>query len=351
MVGEHTYIGTFLYGKNLYRRKKIFRKYTKWYIEIMKEKGRKKMNSAYLITAYVEPEMLASLVRSLQTENTDFYIHVDKKVKIDPFLKAICKCKCDCGCITFLKEKERINVCWGGYTQVTAQYRLMKKMMDSNRKYDWVINLTGQDYPVWSNYKIQIFLQNQLAPVIKGYDLSLLQDERQQRMLKKFWFFDIYPTILRRIVNKCAITMQDVFHIERDYRSYGYCFCHGGEYWALPYQIAIKVLAYYENNKQLQKFLHTVYAPSEFWVHTVLLSSDILTDSEKERMIVSKDKYKGLIEVAPLHYFVYEEAIKILTEKDFENIKNSGKMFVRKVKIGISEQLITRLDKERNCKH
>ena len=68
-------------------------------------------------------------------------------------------------------------------------------------------------------------------------------------------------------------------------------------------------------------------------------------------MIVSKDKYKGLIEVAPLHYFVYEEAIKILTEKDFENIKNSGKMFVRKVKIGISEQLITRLDKERNCKH
>lgn len=220
-------------------------------------------------------------------------------------------------------------------------------MIHSNKLYDWVINLTGLDYPVWSNTQIEKFLQQKSAPVIKGYDLLDLPNEIQQRKLKKYWFFDIYPTILRRVVNKCAITIQDVFHIERDYHSLGYRFCFGGEYWAMSYKIAKAVTDYYESDKRLQQIFHTVFAPSELWVHTVLLSTNILTEEEKKKMLVPKEKYQKLIGVAPLHYFVYEGAIKILTEEDYEKIKDSGKMFIRKVKTGSSERLISLLDKDR----
>ena len=60
-----------------------------------------------------------------------------------------------------------------------------------------------------------------------------------------------------------------------------------------------------------------------------------------------KEKYQKLIGVAPLHYFVYEGAIKILNEEEYDNIKASGKMFIRKVKTGCSERLIRLLDKDR----
>lgn len=71
--------------------------------------------------------------------------------------------------------------------------------------------------------------------------------------------------------------------IERKISTEQYRFCSGSEYWAIPYEIVVKVLHAYEEDIKLQKILKTVYAPSEFWIHTVLLSSNILSEEEKEK--------------------------------------------------------------------
>ena len=46
---------------------------------------------AYLISAYTEPKSLEKLVKALNMECADFYIHIDKKVDITNFKKRLSK--------------------------------------------------------------------------------------------------------------------------------------------------------------------------------------------------------------------------------------------------------------------
>ena len=51
--------------------------------------GGTEMNIAYMITAHMDPEQLGRLVKALTYEENVFYIHIDKKVDISPFLELL----------------------------------------------------------------------------------------------------------------------------------------------------------------------------------------------------------------------------------------------------------------------
>lgn len=44
---------------------------------------------AYLISAYTDPEHLDRLISALDDGFSDFYVHIDKKVSIWPFVKLV----------------------------------------------------------------------------------------------------------------------------------------------------------------------------------------------------------------------------------------------------------------------
>ena len=50
---------------------------------------------------------------------------------------------------------------------------------------------------------------------------------------------------------------------------------------------------------------------------------------------------------APLHYHHYDIDTSVFTEEDFDEIKNSGYMFFRKVVPGISDRLMDKIDELR----
>ena len=98
---------------------------------------------AFLISAYTEPSSLHALVKKLDKMLfADFYIHIDKKVQIEPFQDGLMNMPN----VFFLED--RIRVFWGGYTQVEMQMAMIKEMLGRNIKYKRVVNLTGTDYPV-----------------------------------------------------------------------------------------------------------------------------------------------------------------------------------------------------------
>lgn len=66
--------------------------------------------------------------------------------------------------------------------------------------------------------------------------------------------------------------------------------------------------------------------------------------------MISGKNYQKLIGTAQLHYFEYKEAIKILQKEDYFKIKESGKMFIRKVCPKISDELIEQIEKDRSNK-
>ena len=172
------------------------------------------MKIAYLITAYKDEKQLARLIEALMCEGTDFYIHIDKKVSDLPFKKEMEQLKHnEENVICFIETPERVRVHWGGYSQIKAQLALIKEMLQSKKNYDWCINLTGTDYPIMSNREIKEFLEKQNGrPVIKGYQLDCMygtqKEENVKDRIRQYWFFDIEPVLLRKLISKTATILQ-----------------------------------------------------------------------------------------------------------------------------------------------
>ncbi len=82
------------------------------------------MRIAHLIMAYRDPQQVERLIRKLHHPGFDFYIHIDKKSEIEPFL--------------FLSNIEgvyfiqnRIKVRWAGYSFTRAVFQTMSEVLSS----------------------------------------------------------------------------------------------------------------------------------------------------------------------------------------------------------------------------
>jgi len=73
------------------------------------------MNIAYLITAYIDPIQLRCLCDSVLFDNghdkSEIFLHIDKKVDIEPFMKMMG----NYSNVHFCKKRYFIN--WGGTTR------------------------------------------------------------------------------------------------------------------------------------------------------------------------------------------------------------------------------------------
>lgn len=288
---------------------------------------------AYLISAYTEPSTLENMIYLLNNSEVDFYIHVDKHVDINDFQSQLCKLPN----VHFLKGDMRVDVYWGGYSQVKLQYNMIKEMLNSKIIYERVVNLTGTDYPIWSNDKLLEYFGNVDKEYIIGFDVSREKgNKNNQKKYIYIWKLDNI-SIFTNFLNKLHIKKA------RNYNALGYNIYFGSEYWALTYNCLKYLIEAYESDICLKRILKSSYVPSEAWIHTLFFNSKY----RDKGIVISDGVYKGLSELSPLTYFVYKDAIKILDEKDYDDIVQSRKPFARKIIVGKSKKLIDQLNKDR----
>jgi len=105
------------------------------------------LKTAYMLIVHKNPEQVNMFIRQLLAdEQADIYIHIDKKsigwmaeeIIADPRV---------------IKTSENILVTWGDVSMVEAEIALLKEVMDSGKKYDFVCMRTGQDLMVKKGYK------------------------------------------------------------------------------------------------------------------------------------------------------------------------------------------------------
>lgn len=301
------------------------------------------MKIAYLISTYQDSEQLKRTINALNYNNlTDFYIHVDKKVDIRSFKESICLDN-----VYFVEN--RILVCWGGYSQVLSILEMIKLMINSGKKYDRVVSMTGLDYPIYSNKKIQQVFDNDKQYMI-GYNITKGKNKKQRRKILRYWFFDhkfVNPKIVKflsRFMNllflilpirkKSKIKMINGEKIDIYFSS---------DYWALTYDCVLNCYNKFKNDKKIQKYFKYSFAPSELFMATMVFNSKYGKNAE----IKDDNLYSNLYSLTKLHYIDYNKKIKILSIKDYNEIKKSDKMFARKVMTNISEELINRIDENR----
>ncbi len=298
---------------------------------------------AYLISAYTEPKSLEKLVKALNMECADFYIHIDKKVDITNFKKRLSKYNN----VFFLPDSMRVKVYWGGMSQVVMQYNMIKEMMESKINYVRVINLTGTDYPVAPNQKLYDVFMDTSKEYIIGFDVG--GEIRDENSIKEYPHSEKFLRIwlMDGMGKGCSISKQiNDLHLKKRkcYSDLGYKFYLGSEYWALTYECVCSLMRQYDKEKKLQRILKYSFAPSEAWMHTLFFNSKY----RKKSVTGLKRYYTGLISLSPISYFEYNKSIKILNESDIDKIVASKRLFARKVIVGRSSRLIRILDELRN---
>lgn len=296
---------------------------------------------AFLISAHTDPAHLRRLAGSLP-QGSEFYIHIDAKSDISPFKAVLTGAN-----VHFINH--RVNVVWGSINEVEYQMELIRAALADN-KADWLISMSGLDYPLWSNERMLDFFQHAQAEnreFLQGISMlhqgKAADNYRQFRFLSgKPWKKGSLPSKMRVAIRKAIgltpIRKSLTIHTaEKTYTLY-----KGAAWWAIGTALAQHILKEWDGNKPLVRYFKTSFCPAETFIQTVAFNSEFAP-----HCMLATGKYQSLAVLTPLTYIYYNPTIKILTEEDFGTLQASGKMFCRKVVSGQSDKLMDMIDEAR----
>lgn len=110
------------------------------------------MKHAYLIVIHTNFKILNMLLETLDRKENDFYILIDKKVKIQD--REIIRYTTKYSNVHLLP---RVIVNWGGYSQINAVLLLLKEAAKNG--YDYYHFMQGSDFPIKSADAINSFFE------------------------------------------------------------------------------------------------------------------------------------------------------------------------------------------------
>ena len=105
---------------------------------------------AFSILVYKSPEQFEILLRAIYRPQNVYCVHVDNKTTGNDFNEFQCIIRCFPN--VFLAT-DRKDVKWGKIGVLTAELSCMKDLL-SFKKWKYFINLTGQEFPLRTNYEL-----------------------------------------------------------------------------------------------------------------------------------------------------------------------------------------------------
>lgn len=302
------------------------------------------MKIAYILLAHKDPEQLVRLVSSLKGTG-DFFIHIDKKSNIKPFYD------CFKSNSTVFLLKKRINVTWAGWSMVKAYMLLLQTVIESTNNYDRIVMLTGQDYPLMTNHKIiSEFSKNIDIEYVMAYNLVSSTVPTDKNKLLMRWYLDnpfkgdffqrAYKSVMYHVFTKHFKNKE--LRVPLNGKLVDPYF--GQMLSAFTKEGANLILNTYLHDKKYNKAMKHAFAAVELYWQTIIFNSDLRKNTVQGGAEHEITEHFGW---APLHYHHYDVDTSVFTEEHFEELKNSGYMFCRKVVPGVSDTLMDKIDELR----
>lgn len=300
------------------------------------------MTLAFLISAHTDPEHLRRLIGSLPSGSL-FYVHIDRKADIAPFVRLLGANSS----VTFLER--RTDVVWGSINEVEYQMELIRSALGGPVVPDYLVSMSGMDYPLWSNGRMERFFSEAGGrEFLQG--ISMDGQGRHAAIYTEYRLFGDrhWPAgswgsrmrVALRMALKAAGVKKPLVFTASGRRHTLY---KGAAWWAITPRLAAAALGAWDTDKALRRYFSTSFCPAETFLQTFAFNDDAFS----QRCILTEGGYTSLAAVTPLTYIDYNPTVKILTKEDLPALVASGKMFCRKTVTGRSDSLMDMIDARR----
>lgn len=294
------------------------------------------MNIAYIVLCHIDPDFVAHTARTLQYENDGVFIHVDKKVDIEPFLQ---KCK-GLTNIYFVSEDKRVKNYWGGFNSIIATFNTIELALKKGN-YDRFVLLQGQDYPLFSNkYIHNFFAKHSETEFCKAQNISASKNKKEYMRVGGYWHTD-NTNFLWKIIHKFNSLGLKYRPLKYKNKNAKWNIYHGWAQFALTRKCVEYCLNVFKTDMSYNKFMRRRFPPDELYFPTIIYNSPFVNNVDR----TVKYNRHGTKTKLNLTYFEYPDKIIIFKDKnDYNWLKKTGCLYVRKINSS-SKELIEEIDK------
>lgn len=291
------------------------------------------MRHAILITTHDNVEISKNLLSLYDDKNIDFYFLIDKKAKSynEEVLKDICK-KSN---VYFVPK---INIYWGSFSQIQAEYILLENAV--KKSYDYYHLISGCDIPLYTkNEFFDFFEQNKGKEFVEYSPKEIAEKNKVQDRVKYYYAFmesvrekSAIKRKPKTFLREFFLKLQKLLKIDR---TKGKEFQYGSNWFDITDDFAKYVL---KNKPWVIKHFKKTCCADELFLQTLLYNSPFYSNNyyclnEKNR-ILQRNRYTDWTRGQP-YTFKKEDYNEII------NIKES--LFIRKFNYKNDAEIVNKL--------
>lgn len=282
---------------------------------------------AYLIMVHTDATHLFNLIKALDDNRNDIYIHVDIKADIDLFKNI----KTEFANLYFINE--RIDVRWGSITIIYAEYALFRASM--NKDYSRIHLLSGADFPLKSQDYIHDYFHNNNYEYIDFENEKATTWEVHKKMrlynffLSKITDKNIIVAILSNFFRRGLILVQLLLGINR---KFSLNHLRKGSNWVSITPQFIKELVKHES--EIKKEYRFTHCCDEIYIQTIAWNCGFQKMISPLGNLRQIDFKRG----NGKNPYTYQD-----NNDDYELLKNSDCIFARKFSSSKSKAIVEKL--------
>ncbi|WML59310.1 beta-1,6-N-acetylglucosaminyltransferase [Neobacillus sp. PS2-9] len=272
--------------------------------------------TAYILQIHKNPDQVNKFINQLISgDQADVFVHIDKRNYEDMNKKIIKSPN--------VKVLQKSIVCeWGHISQVETTIHLLREVLASKNKYDFVCLRSGQDLLVKDGFKD--FLLNNKGKIFMDFINITWKNEGAMRInwpnitRKRYTSahpFRIYRRTIKALYDKGINLFPNTNYWPKEYSFY----C-GSQWFTIPSNVANYIIEFLDNNTWYLQYFKNTYTPDEWFFHTLIMNSHFKCDVVNNNLLYLRMGEKLSERNSPVY----------LTSKDINIIENSNQFFARK---------------------
>ena len=282
---------------------------------------------AYLIIAHTQPELLKKLLKKLDDERNDIYLHIDSKAKdypLDEIAAVVKKSKCI--------FTERTDVKWGSYSQIHCEMILLKEAVKEEHAYYHL--LSGMDLPIKSQDEIHAFFEMHEGLEFVDEDLPKISEAALSRVKYTHKFYGKAGT-MADVLGALSSKGQKLLGVDRTKKYEGIVFQKGRNWFSITHGLAKRVA---EKEEWIKEVFDKSVCGDELFLQTVA------RNSEFAKNICNPNT---MPEVPDTRYIDWERGSNnnpyVFKASDYEELMNVKALFARKFDLNIDKEIVEKL--------